>query len=566
MAQEDREALRSADSRGKSSMSDSNSDARQAEQEKGLEDVGESPPSEPRFNYPQGAQFWLLSSCIALMMFMTNLEIPVITTALVAITDDLGGFEDAGWTIASYLLGYVSVSVISAKLSDIFSRKLVFMVTIAIFIIFSAACAAAQTIIQLIVFRAFQGVGGGGCFALCNIMVIEIVPAEQYPQYVSNIAIVNALALVLGPILGGVISANTTWRWIFIINIPIALTPFVIAWFVMPNDFPYQGLPPGHPSAKPVGSSKLGRIDFPGTILILLATLGITSAFEQAGRSFPWRSAYVISLLTISGILWILLLLWERRITLYPKTEREPVLPWRFFINREMMGVLLNFFFLGGPTINTMFIIPLRFQVVYQTSGLTAGIRLLPFTGALPVGAFVASLLAGRLKVPAIFLILSGSILQVIGFALLSTIPTTLSVPSEIYGYEFISGMGCGINYALLFILIPHVSESIDHAVGMGAAGQLRMIGSTVVLAISTSIFNSHIRPRMEDILGSMPASSEWALSSSEAIGLLPQQVQGDIRQVLAEGFNWQILTLCISAALQIPAALMILRKQNIKV
>ncbi|KAH7304388.1 major facilitator superfamily domain-containing protein [Stachybotrys elegans] len=561
MAHEIHKGFQSPRGREDTRRSDSPPGIQPMEQERPLSGESEGLSAElPRFNYPQGAQFWLLSSCIAVMMFMTNLEIPVVTTALVEITDDLGGFEEAGWIVASYLLGYVSVSVISAKFSDIFSRKLVFMIMIAIFIIFSAACATAQTIVQFIVFRAFQGVGGGGSFALCNIMVIEIVPPDHYPQYVSNIAIVNALALVLGPILGGAISSNTTWRWIFIMNVPIALIPFIIAWFIMPKDFPYQGLTIDHPSAK------LGRIDWPGTILILLATLGITTAFEQAERRFPWRSAYVISLLTTSGILWILLLWWERRITLYQKSDREPILPWRFFTNREMIGILLNFFYLGGPTVNTMFIIPLRFQVIYKTSGLEAGIRLLPFTSALPIGAFTASLLTGRVKVPAVYLLFSGSILQVIGFALLSTLPTDLSVPNQIYGYEFLSGMGCGINYALLFILIPHVSERIDHAVGMGAAGQIRMIGSTVLLAISTSIFNSYSSPRVREIVGSLHTLPEWSLSSSEAIEALPTEIQDNVREVLAEGFNWQILTLCVSAALQIPASLMMLRGKNIRV
>jgi hypothetical protein len=125
-------------------------------------------------------------------------------------------------------------------------------------------------------------------------------------------------------------------------SIPIALPAFAIAWFAMPNDFPYQGLPDHHPAAKPstLAKSTMSRIDFPGTILILLATLGLTAGFEEAGRRFPWRSGYVISLLTVSGFLWIVLLLWERYVT-HSRKVREPVLPWRFFTNREMVGILL---------------------------------------------------------------------------------------------------------------------------------------------------------------------------------------------------------------------------------
>ncbi|RYP42582.1 hypothetical protein DL767_000106 [Monosporascus sp. MG133] len=173
--------------------------------------------------YIQGPQFWFISKAIAIMMFIVNLEIPVAVAALVAITDDLGGFENVAWVVASYLRGYVIVIVICAKFSDIFGRQLVFLLSIAIFIIFSAACSASQTIIQLIIFRALQGMGGGECFSLCTILIMELVPPEKRTKYVSNLSVVNALALLLGSVVGGAIAANTTWRWIFIIKCVLGL-------------------------------------------------------------------------------------------------------------------------------------------------------------------------------------------------------------------------------------------------------------------------------------------------------------------------------------------------------
>lgn len=109
-----------------------------------------------------------------------------------------------------------------------------------------------------------------------------------------------------------------------------------------------------------------------------------------------------------------------------------------------------------------MFIIPQVFQLVYGTSGLNAGVRLIPFTITIPFGAILASILAGKLKIPALYIVIGGSILQVIGFSLLGTLPTTLEIPARIYGGEFIAGLGGGINFALLFVMIPHVNESRD--------------------------------------------------------------------------------------------------------
>lgn len=110
-----------------------------------------------------------------------------------------------------------------------------------------------------------------------------------------------------------------------------------------------------------------------------------------------------------------------------------------------------------------MFIIPQRFQLVYGTSGLDAGVRLIPFTVVIPVSSIVASTLAGKLKVPPLYLLLVGSCFQVLGFALLGTLPSTLEIPARIYGFEILAGWGCGINFALLFILIPWVNDKRDH-------------------------------------------------------------------------------------------------------
>ncbi|KAI0011598.1 putative multidrug resistance protein fnx1 [Xylariaceae sp. FL0662B] len=521
-----------------------------------------TPDGEDGIVYIHGPRFWCISASIAIMMFMTNLEVPVTITALVAITDDLSGFENVGWIVASYLLGYVAVIVICAKFSDIFGRKFIFLLSTAIFIIFSAACSASQTMTQLIVFRALQGIGGGGAWSLSTIMVVELVPAERYAKFISNISVVNALALLLGPIVGGAIASGTTWRWIFIINVPIAMSAFIIACCAIPNEFPYQGQPNRrkHNIIELMTKAIFARIDIPGTAFILLATLTLTAAFEEADKQFPWRSAYVITLLTASGFLWMALIIWERYVTLSNKT-REPILPWRFIINREMMGILLNFILLGGPTIICIFILPQRFQLVYGTSGLDAGVRLIPFTMIISVSSIFATTLAGKFKVPPLYLLLAGSCLQVIGFSLLGTLPSTLEIPSRIYGFEIIAGWGCGINFALLFLLIPFVNEKRDSAVAMGAGSQFRMMGGAIVLAISTSVFNTYAKPQLETLLS---ISDTDALTT--LLPALPQDLQEQVRYVLAEGYNRQILVLCVSAALQIPASLLMWKKKQLRV
>ncbi|KAJ8132387.1 hypothetical protein O1611_g1236 [Lasiodiplodia mahajangana] len=478
--------------------------------------------------YIHGARFWLICVAIAIIMFLVNLEVPVVITALVAITNELQGFDDVGWVVASYLLGYVGVIVICAKFSDIFGRKLLFLSSIVFFIIFSAACSASQTIVQLIIFRAFQGIGGGGCWSLATIIVVELVPPRAICQP----------------------------------SVPIAIPALIISFLFIPKDFPYQGQPNYKSKSFKdlIAKSTLDRIDIPGTILILFATLAITAAFEEADKKFPWRSAYVITLLTLSGFLWIGLAIWERYVTL-SNTVREPILPWRFLFNREMMGVLLNFVLLGGPTVICMFILPQRFQLVYGTSGLGAGVRLIPFTAVIPVGSIFASILAGKFKIPPIYLLILGSVLQVLGFALIGTLPSTLSIPDRIYGFQILAGWGCGINFSLLFILIPFYNEKRDHAVALGAGSQFRFMGGSIVLAISTSVFNSYVQPRLGSQLGVSDPDALIAI-----LPTLPQAIQEQARHILAVGYSHQILVLAVSAGLQIPATLLMWKKKQLRI
>ncbi|KAI1409179.1 putative multidrug resistance protein fnx1 [Hypoxylon sp. FL1857] len=506
----------------------------------------------------QGSRFWLITIALAIQVFMVNLEVPVVTTALVSIVGDLSGFDQLSWVVSSYILGYVAVIVIFSKFSDIWGRKPILLLSIVIFIIFSAACSASQTMAQLIIFRAFQGVGGGGCFSLSQVIIADLVPPDQYTKYVSQIAIVSSLAFLLGPIVGGAISSHTTWRWIFIINVPISSAALVFTIIGMPKGFPHH-----HPSSlrKVFSKATLARVDFLGTFLLLFAVLSLTAGFEEAGSGFPWKSAYVIALLVLSGCFWALLLLWERYVTLRDSV-REPVLPWIFFTNRVVVGALLSLLFLGGPIIVSIFQLPERFQLVYGLSGLDAGVRLIPFSLAAPFGTGVASGIGNRLKVPAIYIVLAGACFQVIGFALLGTLPATLDIPPRIYGFEILAGFGCGMNFTPLFLAIPQVVEPHYLAVGIGAGNQSRMIGTAIMIAISTSVFNSYVRPELFSLSGLTDTNPIAALE--QGLGNLPLDTQSQIRLILAKGYNRQMLVLCASAAAQIPSALLLWKRKQI--
>lgn len=523
-----------------------------------LEESAVEQQSRGNLNYPQGRSLWLISASLGVMMFMVTFEIPVVATSVVAITDDLGGVDDRSWFLTSYLLGYVAIIVVSSKLSDIYGRRPLYAACILLFLISSAACSASQTTNQLIVFRAFQGLGGGGSYSLGTIITTELVPKTQYTAATARLSICVSLGLLLGPIIGGAISANTTWRWIFIINVPVAAICLAFVLVGMPRDFPFQGqesydLRLSHTSAK----STVGRLDIVGAILLLFAVTLLTAGFEEAGSLFPWDSAYVITLLVISALSWVLLIIWERRVTL-KNSILEPILPWRFFTQRSIGGILLCLMCLGGPFVISVYQLPQRFQVVNGLTGLEAGVRLIPFTLSSPVGTGVAASVAGRLKISPIYIILAGALLQVVGFALLRTLPITTELLPRTYGFEIIAGFGCGMNLALLFVVIPGVVEARDQAVAMGAASQFRMMGSAITAAIATSVYNGYTQPR----LGNVGLESEASLGQPVHLTAGSDEI---IKEVYAGGYNKQMIVLAAFAAAQVPAAILLWRRPQIK-
>lgn len=247
-------------------------------------------------------------------------------------------------------------------------------------------------------------------------------------------------------------------------SIPAGILAPIIIIIYVPNGFPHhrKSETPRSGLEKAFSRANFHKIDFWGAFMLLIATLFLVAAFEEAGNEYPWRSAFVIILLTISGVTWIAFLLWERRVTLSSDSQ-EPVFPWRFVQSRIWIGMLLNALFLGAPWFVAIFQLPQRLQVVNSMSPLEAGIRFIPFTLAAPFGSVAAPTIAKARKIAPIYLVVFASVVQVIGFALLSSLPASQSVAAAQYGYEILAGFGCGINITLLILMTPFSVEDRDN-------------------------------------------------------------------------------------------------------
>ncbi|KAM0803962.1 drug resistance transporter EmrB/QacA subfamily [Usnea florida] len=513
----------------------------------------EDPEQERAIFYLHGWRLHVLTVALCLSLFLSTMETTIVSTALVAITNALNGFEKNNWIVTSYLLTYSGFLIILSRFSDVFGRKPLMLLTVFLFTVFSGACGAASTFTQLVVFRAFQGIGGGGIYTLVFVISLQMVPKERFAALSGILSSAYGFSATLGPLLGGLISGNTTWRWVFLLNVPPGFVVLVMIFLALPAGFPYRS----EKSAKILQSFNMAgvrSIDFLGAFLVLAASILFVSALEEGGTEYQWKSSVVLSLLCLSVVLWILFFLWQK--VLSGRGEaREPILPWRLLTDRFTLGYLLNALFGGAIFIPAVVLIPQRFQVVNDLSAFNAGWRLLALMLCSPLGSVTSGYLIQKLKIPPIYVFLAAAILQTIGLALMGSLKVSdPNVPSGQYGYQVILGLGIGLTLSSLLIGAPTVIKDKDTAVFIGAVTQARILGGSIGLAACTNILNDKVKSEAKHFLS--PVQLNGVLESAQTINKLPPDVQVLLRRVFARGYNQEMQALtafggaCILATL----------------
>ncbi|KAK3307163.1 major facilitator superfamily transporter [Chaetomium strumarium] len=487
--------------------------------------------------YPQGWKLHALTAGLCISMLLSTLETTIVSTSLVSIVNALQGFSQAGWVVTAYLLTYTGFLVIYAKLSDILGTKLLILFAVGLFSVFSIACGVTNTMLQLIILRSIQGIGGSGIYSLVTVMTPLMVPPAKYPTYIAIISSVFAVSSVLGPLLGGAISDHTTWRWVFWLNGPGGVVAILLIGVSIPFSFPYPG--PARFFNSLVAGRAWRRVDFFGAFSSLVASILLVFALEQAGVEYPWNSAAIIVCFVLSGLFWIVFIGWERGISLR-NTVCEPMFPWRLACNRFVMGLLLNAFLTGFPFMAAIINIPQRLQIVNGTTAVDAGIRMLPLLLCSPIATITSSVFCTKLKLPPLYALLVGCGLQTLGVGLFSSLDSSdLSVPPSQYGFQVIMGCGFGLNLSTVFMMVPLVVKQRDMAVTMGAATQIRVLGGTIGLAICSALLSNHVTRETSGLL--TPEQQSALLQSFQSIRSLSPELQVKVREVYAVGYSQQM-------------------------
>ncbi|EKD11808.1 major facilitator superfamily transporter [Drepanopeziza brunnea f. sp. 'multigermtubi' MB_m1] len=309
------------------------------------------------------------------------------------------------------------------------------MAAFIIFFAFSIGCGFAQTLTQLIAFRVLQGIGGSGLYSLTFVIMSEISPVRMQPLTGALAGAVVAMAGVLGPVLGGLITDFTTWRWVFWINAPIGIVPLIMFVIAYP--------PPSMLS--PVRLRPWKDLDFFGAALVIAASVLVVFAFQQAGlHPHSWSSALFLAPLLVGLFLWLVLLGWEVLVSRKWEARIATMFPLRLLKRRVFMGHFFATLLAGFPYFVVIYSLPLHLQVVNGKSPLVSGIALLPMLASIAITSSVAGLLNSKRDYiwPTL---LGGALLMVIGCACLATLDPVPDVQAKMYGFQVFVGLGFGL-------------------------------------------------------------------------------------------------------------------------
>lgn len=354
---------------------------------------------------------------VCLGLFITLVDTSIVATSLHTIGLEFGEPENLNWVALAYTLAYLSCAVTFSRLSDVVGRRTAFMAAQVIFLAFSLGCGFAQSLMQLIIFRALQGVGGSGLYSLSMVILPELCP-DELEQYMGGIiGLVLAGSGVLGPVLGGILTNYASWRWVFWINGPIGLASIVGFLFAWPKP---EHLPT-------LQRRKWKEFDVIGSFLLIAAAVLVVFALQNAGHSSgngdgSWDKAIFIAPLICGILSWIALVSWgifaERRLG-----ERCLLtFPVSLFLNRAYAGATISTLLMGFPYLLLIFSYPLRAQLVSGKSPLMAGVMLLPMLGSTAIGTVIAGKLNNTknhlcesMVVGSAFMILSCGLLTTVG-------------------------------------------------------------------------------------------------------------------------------------------------------
>ncbi len=438
-------------------------------------------------------------SGLMLAMFLASLDQTIVATSLSTMAQDLNGWSTMSWVVSAYLVATTVTTPIYGRLSDLYGRRPILLVSIMLFLIASVLCALSRTMPQLIAARVLQGIGGGGLRSVSQAAVADVIPPRERGKYQGYFASVMAISNLLGPVLGGFFSDYLSWHWIFWINLPFGALALVLC------NRNLRRLP--KPRRRPV-------IDWLGAALIIAATTPILIGVGRVESAGGWGRVDVFVPIAIGIVILGGLIVRERE-------APEPMIPLRLFANRIFAVGSLTAFTMSMVMIALIILVPLDFELVSGLAANEAGIRLIPMTGGTVLGSFIAGQLVtrtGRYRIYPIFgaAAMTGLCAAIAVFGLGNSVLVDTALTGGL-------GLAFGFQLSPVVVAVQNALELADTGIGLSVLLFFRLIGGAFGVALLTALLVGALDAGAlavpgHDVLGANPGMAMLHLDQLDII------------------------------------------------
>jgi EmrB/QacA subfamily drug resistance transporter len=473
---------------------------------------------------------------LLLGVLMASMDNTIVATAMGTIVSDLGGLDKFVWVTSAYMIAEMAGMPVFGKLSDMYGRKRFFVFGLIVFLAGSLLCSTADSIVELSLFRAVQGIGGGALVPIAFTIIFDVFPVEKRGSMGGMFGAVFGLSSIFGPLLGAYITDYLTWHWVFYINVPLGLVALGMIVFCYRESHEHSRQ----------------RIDWQGAVTLVGSVLCLMFALEMGGTTFAWNSAPILGLFVAFVLLLIVFLYTEAR-------AEEPILSYAMFRQRLYAASNLVGVFSGATFIVAAVYIPIFVQGVQGGTATNSGLVLLPMMLGTVVSAQVGGNLSAKIGYRNVMIVFS--IILAAGIALLGTLSTDTS-RLAVTMFMIVVGLGIGASFSVLGMAAIHHFDARQRGSANATIAFLRELGMTVGITVFGVLQRHAMTSRLggdgSTVSGSSSGSSSatlpsgldlsdpHAILSPETRALIPAPVLDKITAALstsiAHTFLWAIV------------------------